>query len=408
MSEKKKKGRFLIPLVITAAAIFIAFMLVILRKAPPRAQQARQAVPVNVITVYPDTQQLTLRVYGTVKPAREVTILPQVGGKIIWVSPDFVPGGIVRANDRIVVIDSSEYVVAFREARASLQQARAQYEQELGQQEIARREWELFSDRLDTTADTSLALRKPQLQTARAAINAAEARVQRARLNLDRTRIEAPFNGFVRNEDADVGQLVDPQSSIGVIIGTDRYWVQVTVPEEDIPYVSIPGINADTGSAVMIRHVVDGKEIIRKGRVEKLFGDLEPQGRMAQVLVVIENPTGIRDVADTIQTFQPLLVDAFVEVYIRGPHRGGLYALPREALRDNENVFLFGTDSTLLVVKPTIFWRAPDTIYIDQGLNPGDNVITSTIATPIEGMDLRLLQSLNDTLQADLEQREGL
>ncbi|MBD3345292.1 MAG: hypothetical protein GF401_09545 [Chitinivibrionales bacterium] len=121
---------------------------------------------------------------------------------------------------------------------------------------------------------------------------------------------------------------------------------------------------------------------------------------MARLLVVVEDPMSIRSVADTVETFLPLLIDAFVEVYIRGPRRAGLYALPRSAVRDDDNVYLFGPDSTLRIIGPNIVWRSEDTMYVDKGLNPGDKVITSSIATPIDGMELRIAARSNDTAQS--------
>ncbi|MBD3317453.1 MAG: efflux RND transporter periplasmic adaptor subunit [Chitinivibrionales bacterium] len=391
MAEQSKFKKYLLPALIVGAAVVLAIVLVVTRREPPRAQRLQQAPLVETHPAYPDTHTLTISVYGTVVPAREVGIVPQVNGRIVWVNPNFVPGGIVKEGELLFVVDSSDYVVAVREAQSALQEAEARLEQEKGQQEVARREWELFSDELDTAeVDRELALRQPQLRTARAAVQAAEARLERARLNLSRTRVYAPFNGFIRNEDADVGQLVSTQSRAGEIVGTDKYWVRVAIPEERIPMIAIPGVNADTGSPVLIRHVVGGREIERRGRVERLLGDVEPEGRMARLLVSIEDPLGLGDAADTAEVFMPLLVDAYVQVFIRGPKRGDLYEIPRLALRNGNQLFVVGPDTTLSIIEPAIVWRNEDSVYVSRGLSPGDLVITSPLASPVEGMKIRL------------------
>lgn len=391
MAEKSIFVRVLLPVLLVAAAIAVAVMLVIARREPPRAPAAQRRPLVEAIVVNPEAHQLTLSVYGSVAAAREVRIVPQVTGRIVWVNASFIPGGVVRENEALFVIDSSDYVVAVREARSALQEAQARLRQELGQRKIAEREWELFGDQIDTAAaNRSLALREPQLSSARARVSAAQAGLRRARLNVKRTRVRAPFNGFVLEENADIGQLVGPQAQAGVLVGADRFWVRVSLPEEMLPYLAIPGINADTGSAALIRHSVGDRTIERRGRIEKLAGDLEPTGRMARLLVSIDDPMGLRDVPDTSGSFFPLLLGAFVEVIIQGPRQDGLYALPRTALRDGDQAYLVGPDSSLRITRPHIFWRGEDSVFVDRGLSPGDRVITSPLSAPVEGMALQL------------------
>ncbi|MBD3239230.1 MAG: efflux RND transporter periplasmic adaptor subunit [Chitinivibrionales bacterium] len=390
MANRGRTIKYLIAAAIIAVAVVGTVILVVTRREPPRTPPAEQGVLVETMAVYPDTHQLTISAFGTVTPAREVRVVPQVSGRVVWVNDDFKPGGLLGEGDTLFIIDTSDYKLAVEEAQSSLEEARAQLELEKGQQEVARREWELFADEIDTNeANRDLALRRPQLESARAAVQAARAALERARLNLERTRLKAPFNGFAREAPVDVGQLLTTQSQAGVIVGTDTYWVRVALPEENTPYIDIPGVNADSGSAALIRHRVGGLTIERDGRVAKLLGDLEPAGRMARVLIVIDDPLGLRDVPDSAEFFLPLLVDAFVEVIIAGPREPGLYALPRPALRDGNQVYLFAPDSTLRIAEPDIAWRGEDTIYIAEGLDPGDRVITSPIAVPVEGMSLR-------------------
>ncbi|MBD3422179.1 MAG: efflux RND transporter periplasmic adaptor subunit [Chitinivibrionales bacterium] len=390
MAEKSPWLRFVLPALILAAAIVIAILLVVLRGRPPRTAGVQQRPLVQTLEVHPDTHDLTISAYGAVTPAREVAIIPQVGGQIAWVNHDFAPGGIVHRNELLFVIDSSDYVVAAEESRAALEQARARMKQEKGQQKIARREWELFAEEIDTAAtDTSLALRQPQLESARAAVSAAHARQQRALLSLSRTRVRAPFNGFIRNENADVGQLVGAQNRVGTIVGTNRYRVQVALQEEKIPWLDIPGVTADSGSPVRIVHQAGSHVIERFGRVEKLLGDVAPGGRMAQVLATIDDPLGLRDPGDTVNFYLPLLVNTYVEVFLQGPRRADLFALPRSSLRNGDQVYLYASDSTLVMRKPSIAWRSENNVYIEDGLAPGDLVITSALTAPVEGMKLR-------------------
>ncbi len=393
MAEKSKLKMFLFPLLIVVGAVIVAIILVVSRREPPKMQAQARAPLVETVEVTPDSHAMTVSAFGTVVPAREISIVPQVSGKVVWVNPSFVPGGILRERETMFIIDSSDYAVAVDEARSALQEAQARFQQEQGQQKVAQREWELFSDEIDSAeANRALALRRPQLQSAQAAVSAARARLQRARLNVERTRVRAPFNSFVRNETVEIGQLVGAQRQVGMLVGTDQYWVRVALPEEKIPYMDIPGVNAKTGSRVRIRHTVGAKLIERHGQIEKLLGDLDPVGLMARLLVSVNDPLALRDVADSVQQFLPLLVDAYVEVFIHGPVRKGIYALPQAALRNGQQIYLFSPDSTLRIVEPRIAWSTEDSVFVDEGLKRGDRVVISALTSSLEGMRLRQRQ----------------
>ena len=85
-----------------------------------------------------------------------------------------------------------------------------------------------------------LTLREPQLTAARAALEREEARVADANLALARTRVHAPFSGFVRDESVDVGQYVTPGQPLGRLFAADA--VEVVVPLSDANAVLIPGL----------------------------------------------------------------------------------------------------------------------------------------------------------------------
>ena len=69
---------------------------------------------------------------------------------------------------------------------------------------VARREWE----QLGEGPGSPLVLREPHIAEAQAAVTAAEAALEKARLDLERTEVRAPFAGRVRHKNIDVGQFV--------------------------------------------------------------------------------------------------------------------------------------------------------------------------------------------------------
>ena len=131
--------------------------------------------------------------------------------------------------------------------------------------------------------------------SALADVAAAEAALERAKLDLSRTALYAPFDCVVVEKNVDKGSLVTVQTRLGTLVGTDEYWVRASIPVEQLRWFTIPsGVDA-VGSTARITQRLGANETSEwTGRVVRLLGDLEPQGRMARVLLSVSNPAGRR------------------------------------------------------------------------------------------------------------------
>lgn len=391
----KKLARVAIPVLILAAAGAVAAFLIMTKGKPERAEPEEQRVLVEAKPVTKSTEQLTVRAAGTVIAARDLVVQPQVSGRVVWINDQLVPGGVIRKGDALFKIDPRDYRLAIQEQQTQLAQARAQLEQERGRQKIAKREWELFKDEIKDNPggdDPSLALRKPQLESAQVAVDAAKAGLDRAQLNLQRTTVTAPFDAFVVSESADLGQLVSTQSQVAKLVGTDAFWVRLSVPVDKLPYVQVPGVNATDGSKAVVTQDVGKGHIERDGRVVRLLGDLDEAGRMARVLVEIDDPFGLQTTkADDGAKNRgiPLLLNSYVDVRLAGPKVEDLVEVPRESVHEGDKVYVYA-DGKLDIRKVEVAWTRPDTLLVSEGLPDGAKVITSPIATPVQGMKLRL------------------
>jgi RND family efflux transporter MFP subunit len=403
-----KLAKFGLPVLVLAAAIGGGVLLVVTQEEPVRDQPRERRVLVETEPVEGGVHQLNVTSAGEVIPARTVQVTPQVAGRVVWVNDKLVPGGVIEQGETLFRIDPRDYENAVEERRTELEQARAQLEQERGRVQVAEREWELFKDEVDESVeDPSLALRKPQLRSARVSVQAAQARLEQAKLALERTEVDAPFDAFVQTESLDLGQTVSTQSQVATLVGTDTFWVRTSVPVDKISYVNIPGVNAQTGSPATVEQDVGGRTIERVGRVAKLQGDLDPQGRMARLIIEVPNPFGLEQPEDAVggdevggdepdagQGTQsdrdiPLLLSAFVDVKIAGPTAEDLVEVPREALHGGNQVYVYADDDTLDIRDVEVAWERTETVLVSKGVAPGERVVTSPIATAVEGMKLR-------------------
>jgi RND family efflux transporter MFP subunit len=388
--------RFGLPVVIVAGGIGTFAALKATKPEAKTKPEDSRGTLVDAVPVKLATHTIDVVAQGRVIPSRQVMLGPEVGGKIVWLSDEVVPGGRLAKGETMLRIDAREYKLTRQQQEAAVDRARLELEVERGRKKVAEREWELLGGNepapVGEQPAESLALRGPQLRTAKVAVEAAQSGLDRAKLNVDRTVVRAPFNGMVQTELAEIGQIVGPQTPLVTLIGTDEFWVQVSVPVDNLAWLRIPGVNAEEGkgSTARVWQDIGGDPVERTGRIVRLLGDLDSTGGMARVLVAIDDPLGLRN--DAAKGALPLLVGAFVNVRIAAGEIEHVIEIPRTALRGGNRVYLIGDDGTLQIRDVTIAWRYQDTVLIRGGLEAGDRVVTSRLGEVIPGMKVRTLE----------------
>jgi len=371
--------------IIIAAGVIAANYL--MNSAPKARRRPPQKMTplVRVQTVYPTTQAVVIRVMGTVIPAREITLKSRVSGEIVSTHPDFTEGGLMPKGTKILQIDDVDYKLALAQKKSVVVNAGYALKLEQGHQEVAEREWALLKDgRPGAKEDAELALRRPHLEKVQSDLEAAEAGLEKARLDLARTRIYAPFNTIIRATLVEIGSQVVPQDSLAELVGADEYWVQVSIPVDRLRWITIPRRHKEPGVPARIIYR-SGAE--RSGTVIKLLSGLEPEGRMARLLVSVKDPLGLETPGDRRPS---LLIGEYVRVEIQGQQIDGAYRIPRTALRDDTHIWIVGEDDKLRIRKVDTFWRDSDTVLLKEGLQPGERLIVSDLSTPIAGMPLNI------------------
>lgn len=379
--------RLMIPLAIVAAAVFVGR--VIFRPSAPPERREREAVATTVetVTVLRDELAPVVDAFGTVQPARRIQVRPEVGGRVTELHPDLIAGGRVSASAELFTIDPREYEYRVAEQRSAVVRAEFDLTVEQGRGLVAEREWEFLSDSVERTElGERLARRQPHLDEATAAVDAARARLSMAELDLERTVVLAPFNALVLDESLEMGQLINAQTSAATLIGTDRFHVQVSVPLDRLGLLDLPAVDGAGGSAAEVAYDLGSRRVVRPGRLVRLLGDVDPAGRMARLLVAVDDPLGLRDAEDD---QPPLLVGSFVEVRLRSATPRSVVSLPRQAVREGDRVWIMDAEDRLEVRSVGVVWGTDERVVVDAGLAGGERVIISPLATPVVGMQLR-------------------
>jgi RND family efflux transporter MFP subunit len=363
------------------AAFGIFQWLIATKPKPGKESDKKAATPVEVANVAPRRDRMDVVASGTVRPARQVVLASEVGGKVLWMSPELVPGGRFKGNQPVIRLDGRDYRLALEQQAAAVRMAQTELAVEESRKRIAEKEWQLLGEKPPEPG--SLALRDPQLETAKASVKAAQSNMRRTELALARTGLVAPWNAMVLQRAVDVGHIVAPGAPLATLAGTDAYWIEVAIPVDRLTWLDVPGIDGATkGSDARVVYQLGDKSVERAGTVVRLAGEVDPVGRMARLIVEIPDPLAANQ--------PPLLLNSFVEVHLAGDQVDEIYELPRAALRDDGRVWLVA-DGKLHMVDVDLIWRRPSTVVV-RGLQGSAQVITSPVPGATEGLAVRVVE----------------
>lgn len=376
-----------VPLLVIVIGIVIAVSLVKTGPKASRKPPVKQARLVEVTPLSMGTVTTEIEAMGTVVPARKVELHPQVSGEIIKVSEQYVPGGLFRAGDEILQIDPKDYVLAVKRRESEVAQAMSNVKIEQGQQIIAQRELEMIGEAIDEK-NNDLILRKPQLESVQAQLSLAQATLEQARLDLQRTRIHAPFNSIVISRSANIGSRVLNSTLLATLVGTDQYWIEVAVPVDQLKWIRIPGPGINSGSSARIYNDNvwrDGE--YREGKIMQLVGDLESEGRMARLLIAVEDPLDL----DGKDGRKPrLLIDSYVRVIIDGTPQKSVISIDRKHVHDGNLVWIMDEQDRLNIRTVSILFRGKSNVLVTSGVKAGERLVTTDLSAPVNNMPLRL------------------
>jgi RND family efflux transporter MFP subunit len=375
----------ILPLAILGGGVYYAKYLKDTGPKTERREKKHNAPLVEVQTLTPTDETIIVHAMGTVIPARQISLYPQVTGRIITMDDHLEPGGRFEMGQLMLKIDPADFELAVDQKQAEVAQVEADYRIEEGQQAISKREYELLGQDV-SEQDRDLMLRKPQMQTMAAKLKIAKAQLQQSKLDLQRTQITAPFNALVMERNVNVGSHVTTGTNLTQLVGTDIYWVQVALPVDQLKWITIPTGDDTIGSDVRVyNEAAWGKGVYRAGKVVRMEGGLEEMGRMAQLIVAVDDPIAIKPQnSDT----PALLLDSYVRVEIDGKTLHDVYKIPRTLVQHDDQIHIF-KDNALDIRDIHIVHRGPESVLVQKGLQPDEQLITSDLSAPVQDMPLR-------------------
>lgn len=386
--------RIIICLLLIAAGIAGARFLITTKPKASKRPPVKMVPLVQTVALQPEDYTFNIPAMGTVLPAREIGLKVPVTGEVIYMHPEFTEGGILAKGTKVLQIEPKDYELAVLQKQRALADAQYSYKLEQGHQDVARQEWSLlYGDQPINEGESDLALRKPHLEKVQVEIEAARAELEQAKINLQRTSLAVPFNVMVLKNYVDLGSQISTQERLADLVGTDTYRVQVSLPIDKLKWIQIPNGGEEEGSGVKI---VYREDKIKTGKVVRLLPDLSEEGRMALLLIEVNDPL---DLLAKGEKRPMLLIGEYVRVLIEGEELHNVYRIPRSAFRNDREVWTVDVESKLAIRPVKTIWRDEDSVVVQDGLKPGEFLVMSDISGPVAGMPLR-------TGQPDMNRQE--
>lgn len=379
----KKVVKGVLPAVVILAIAGLAASWMYKNKVEAETQEPEQRVTrVQFVVASKQSYQVILATTGEVHPRTQTTLIPQVAGEILQVSPNFRNGAFFEAGETLLILDKRDYLAAETEAAASLAQSEATYKLEQARAAQALASW----TELGRGGEPSeLALRKPQLAQAKAEADAASARLARARRDLERTRIEAPYAGYVRKKSVDLGQYVSPGTPLGEIFAVDYVEVRLPLDPSDLKFIDLPGELRrgeefrDHQPKVELQDSNDSG-FTWQGKVVRAEGEFDVHSRKLFVIAQIVDPYALQTAG------RPRLkVGQFVKGNITGKVLQDVFVIPERAVRFGKEVKVIDEDDRIRFREVTVVWSDLPDLVVRDGLEDGDRICLTALPFAVEG-----------------------
>jgi multidrug efflux pump subunit AcrA (membrane-fusion protein) len=399
-----------------------------LKQPPAAAKSEERAISVETITAIPRDYPVTISGYGQARALTEVSIAPEVSGRVVATHPTLKTGQIIPAGELLFRIDPADYAAGLQEARAGVTQwlntvARLKKQLAIDTQrlktlersaDLARTEFErvrrLFeSDRVGTRSGVDQAERAAnsavdqadqmaqavslyplQIREAESSLLSAQARLSVAETNLSRCEVKAPFNARIKAVELETGQFVTPGKPV------------LTLADDTVLEIQVPLDSRDA------RNWLQFNEDSRNPRPTAWFSDLKPvectirwtedkigsvwSGRLNRVVEFNQQTrtltVAVRIHADAAgdgdhQTL-PLVDGMFCMVEIPGRTLRGAVRLPRQAVTFENKAYLADADKRLKTVDVSVVRSEGEYVYVGRGIESGDTVIVTRLIDPLE------------------------
>lgn len=381
--------RILLPLALIAGGWFGFSKLSVEPDESKAEEKEKQSIKTRVAEMTIEDFKTVITTQGTVRAHDDVPLSAQVPGEIVRIHPGFETGAFFNEGEVLVELDAADYESMVAVAEAELVRAEVALSQEEVRAEQAVLNWKKLGKEGEPA---ELVKRLPQLKEARALTGAMTAQLARAKRDLERTRIRAPYDGRVRERSVGLGQSVAAGSPLGTVFAVDYAEVRLPLSGRDLSLLDLPEEAGDPTIAVELSNAMNLDDPTTwKAEIVRTEGALDPDSLELFAIAKISDPFGRQSGAPPLRVGQPVVAR------IEGKVLADVIALPRRAVYQLDQVCL--VDKAELTLKPhtiTALWSTPTHVIIrDSKIDPARDLLalTSLVYAP-DGAKVEIIPSL--------------
>ena len=407
--------------VVVLAALAIAVLLIILR---PRAERQAPLETGRLVEVFPakaEKVQIYIEAYGTVEPRETLKLVAEVRGQIVQTDASFKEGRFVTKGTRLIQIDPRTYQLHVQRYNVQVKQAQAEIkrlEQEVlnlqarikiakSDVSLARSEYFRLKKLIErkviaqSTLDKAeqqylaslerlqalenqLALTEPQKEQLLAQRDMARVLYQEARLDLERSGINAPFDGWVLEKLIEVGQHVNVGQDLGRIYSAGLLDIEVRIPVKDFKWFPVAS-NSVAGIEAEVIFENQGAQRTWPGKVSRLKAEMDDRTRTLPMIVEVDETTASAENPGSLR----LRPGMFVTVKVKGKVIDQAFVLPRHVVYPDDTVYAV-EDDRLKIKSVNILRTYKDSVIVSEGLSNGDLIIKTPLSAASDGMLVRV------------------
>lgn len=394
----KRSLIYTLPFLCIVGFVFLGSIIIKLNNKPEEKKRAFNTLAVLADYAVLDDVQLSVKTQGEARPQTEIDLVPEIGGKIVYVSPNFIEGGIIKKGEVLLRIEDADYKVSVIRAQAQVAQAEQSVIREKAEGEIAKQDYQ----ELGIGKASPLALRLPQQAQALASLQAAEAELASANLQLKRTEVRAPFTGRVKTKNSDIGQFVSPGRTLGRIFSTSIVEVRLPLSDSDLSKIDLPiayvAKNRASAIDVELNAIIAGKRRYWSGKIMRTASTYDTQTRALFAIAEVVDPYG----SGASENGYPLAPGLFVDAEISGKIYQEIIVLPRDGLRPDNEVYVVDDKGKADIRKVKVLDSDSERALLLGGVDEGELVVLSPMEKSRTSMSLRVLDVNNpETILVD-------
>ena len=379
-----------IPLLVLVLFVFLAYR--ITQTQPAATEGLSHVVPRLVVeTQLVESQPFTVDIesFGILQARTTSDLYPLVSGQVMSVTPAFEAGAFFKKDDVLLTINSADYEVAVQVAKSNVANSELALADEQARYEQAQRDWQKQNNK---AVATDYALRLPQIRAAQANLETSRAQLALAKLNLERTRIRAPYDGRILETAAAVGSVISPNQKIARVYATDAIEVRLPLANKDLRFIELPEptlMESVNFPQVQIENDLIEPAEIWLGQVIRTEAAVDPASQQLYVVARVDNPFLDRASKGVVGQTQnkpkhPLKIGQYVRAKIAGKQLRDVMVIPNSSIYQGSYVYI--VEHEKIQRRPIeIIWQNQRVSVLQSGLNAGAHLVITLLGQVTSG-----------------------